>query len=84
MKRAELENKLTNAYDYANEQFKTHSGKLYDKHSNRIMHEELAKYYETNAKQISLLILQVTNDNIEEISKELDEIKKFIIDQTQF
>lgn len=82
MNRDELENKLYVAYMHANEQFRTHTSKMHDKHSDRLMHDGLAKYYETNSKQISLLINQVTDDNIEEINEKLEEIQKPRIDQT--
>jgi len=83
MKRDELENKLDSAYEYANQHLKSHAGKMLDKHSDRLMQERLAKYYEENANQISRLITTLTNDNIEEINKELEELLKPRIDQTK-
>lgn len=76
MKRDELENKLDTTRENAYERLVYHTGKMYDKHSDRLMHEGLVKYYETNAKQILLLIHQLTNDNIDEIEKELEELLK--------
>jgi len=80
MKRDELENKLDSAYKSANEHMRSHAGKMLDKHSDRMMQVRLAKYYEENANQISRLIIQLTNDNIEEINQALDELLKRQID----
>ena len=77
MKKVELEYDLRNGYDYAIQQLNYHLAKKQDAKNNLVIgtHEEMGIFHESNKTQILLLINRLTDDNVDEISQEFENLK---------
>ena len=77
MKKLELENYLRKGYDDTIQQLNYHLAKMQDVKNNQVRgtHEKMIVFYELNKKQIMQLLNRLTDDNVEEISQEFDNLK---------
>lgn len=77
MKKAELEYDMRNGYDYNVQQINNHLAKKQDAKNNivRATQEEMIFFHVWKKTQISLLINRLTDDNVDEISQEFDNLK---------
>ena len=77
MKKAELEYDMRNFYDYNVHNVNNHLAKKQDAKNNivKATQEEMIIFHEWNRTQIMLLINCLTDDNVDEISKEFENLK---------
>ena len=77
MKKLELEYDLRTGYDYAIQQLNYHSAKKQDAKNNfvRATQEEMIIIYEWSKTHIMLLINRLTDDNVDEINQEFENLK---------
>jgi hypothetical protein len=77
MKKAELEFELRNGYDYNVQKISYHLAKKQDAQNNYIKgtHEKMLIFHELNKMQIIQLINSLTDDNVDEISQEFENMK---------
>jgi len=77
MKKVELENDLRNGYDYNVQKINNHLAKKQDAKNNivRATQEEMITFHEWNKTQIMLLINRLTDDNVDKINQEFENLK---------
>lgn len=77
MKKVELENDLRNGYDSTVQNVNYHLAKKQDAKNNYISgtHEKMIVFHESNKIQIMQLMNRLTDDNVEEINQEFENLK---------